>query len=977
MAESGSPPRPSRYKSQRQKQPSVDDMRSSDQYTSLPEEDGIARSKSRYRRKQGLSDPPTDAARPASKQQNDIPSRYHSKHRESPLKPLYQEQIVQAPAQHRRTTANPKRKDDGYGPPPAELGAREPRSFTSDEPSSGAEDLRQQNSNNRDSSNRRNGEPRSASNLPKATPPASEPTGELFPPPKPVEPPVSKDGPPQSGNIRATKSTSHLSAYNDDAEAGCFGGLFKRKRGDVQAPDVQKAPSAPARGNRGEPPTIKPGGGGIVPGTDAPVSAINAGDRHVLVECGKARALFPVTPSTSPTDIIKSAATCLSERIDAKSAVLLEHFGIVGVQRPLRRYEHVRDVMNSWDHDKQNSLLLVDPGTGSLEAELTLAGVPKTEPEEQSWYLSYSQKVGKWEKKFITLRTSGQIVCQKDPDKPKDTVNVCHLSDFDIYTPTQEKLKKKIKPPKKYCCAIKSQQKTSLFEATENFVHFFSTADRQTSDDFYNAVQAWRSYYLVNVLGAGKKEKAKPVVSSNEPRDRSTSNDQIKAHRPQESMESHYQLGSFKPLMDMGQFDRGATSQAVDNSRPESSGGFAKSANQFDVNVSPERRTSTRRKQAPPPLSLNNRVQLAEDEPLANLNRSGSVNKRRSSTEQKRPEAQDFKDSGLLGRKYSQRRKENADRESQRQDAFTAGPNLLNGGLSPREGEFGQTLAGDGLRRQPSARGHTSSGELRHSKSTRDSGCGHTRGGSIDLERSGSRRQKPKPLVDLTPQFREPPQYQSSKKGKGFNPTTLAPGGLIENATTPEDPLGLPVATIFRNTSGQHSNPNSPGLIDLTPQHREPIHHTRKGRGFQPDAPNTSGLVGNATSPEDPLGLPQNNVFRSVNAMPEGRRRAGSVTDASPPVQRRLSAPRAPDAFTGEGLLAASQNRQGWGGSTKGRGVIDGSRANGKPLVDLTADSRFVQGSLLNKVEKAGGIPAPIMDREKRDERSEKYGEGY
>lgn len=31
--------------------------------------------------------------------------------------------------------------------------------------------------------------------------------------------------------------------------------------------------------DNGEPVTIKPGGGGIVPGTDAPISAVNAGDR--------------------------------------------------------------------------------------------------------------------------------------------------------------------------------------------------------------------------------------------------------------------------------------------------------------------------------------------------------------------------------------------------------------------------------------------------------------------------------------------------------------------------------------------------------------------------------------------------------------------------------------------------------------------------------------------------------------------------
>lgn len=967
MADSSSPQIPSRYKSQRRKQASVDETRGSDQYSSPAGEDGIARSKSRYHRKQGhSSDPPNDAARPVSKQQNDTtPSRYHSKHRESPLKPLYQEQIVQAPAQHRRTSSNARRQDDRYASPPAGLGAREPRSLTSDEYSSDAENRRQQYTN-RESSSRSYGEPMQSSILPSATPSASQPTGELFPPPRPVELAAPKDGPPQSSNIRATKSMSQLPVYADEQDTGCFGGLFRRKRGDVQASPAQKAPTAVSRTNGSQPAAIN---------IDAPVSAINAGDRHVLVQCGKSNALFPITPTTTPTDIIKSAATCMSERIDVKSALLLESFTSVGVQRPLRRYEHVRDVMNSWDYDKQNHLILIDPSTGTLEVELTLAGVPKAEPKEQSWYLSYSQKVGKWDKRWVTLRSNGQIICQKDLEKPKDIVNVCHLSDFDIYTPTPEKLRKKIRAPKKYCSAIKSQQKTKMFESEEDFVHFFSTGDKATAEGFYKAVQGWRSWYLVHVLGEGQKEKAKPAANTSELRDRSTSNDYSKTHRAQESVGSHYQLGSFKPLMDVGQFDR--TGQEVDTNEPGSSGGFVKSANQFDVNVSPERRTSTRKRHQPPPLSLNNRAQLAEDEPLANLNRSGSVTKRRSSTEQRRPDPSEFKDTSLLGRSYSQRRKENADRDAQRQEAFTSGPNLLNGGLSPREAEFGQTLAGDGLRRQPSSRGHTSSGEVKRVKSTRDSGRagGHARGSSMDLDRSASRRQKPKPLVDLTPQYREPPQH--SKKGKGFNPTAVGAGGLIENATSPEDPLGIPQATVFRNTSGQHSSPNSPGLVDLNNGYREPIHHARKGRGFHPDAPNASGLVGNATSPDDPLGIPQNNVFRSVNAMPEGRRRAGSVTDASPPVQRRLSAPRAPEAFTGEGLLASSVNRQGWGGTTKGRGVIDGSRAGGKPLVDLSRDSTFVQGSLLNQVQRSEGIPAPIIDREKREERSERYGEGF
>lgn len=63
-------------------------------------------------------------------------------------------------------------------------------------------------------------------------------------------------------------------------------GLFKRKRGE-EAPQSMVAFGSKTTSNSGRPPlmngdrspTIKPGGGGVVPGIDAPVSAVNAGDR--------------------------------------------------------------------------------------------------------------------------------------------------------------------------------------------------------------------------------------------------------------------------------------------------------------------------------------------------------------------------------------------------------------------------------------------------------------------------------------------------------------------------------------------------------------------------------------------------------------------------------------------------------------------------------------------------------------------------
>lgn len=633
-------------------------------------------------------------------------------------------------------------------------------------------------------------------------------------------------------------------------------------------------------------------------GMDAPISAVNAGDRQVLVECGSSQKVFPVTLTTTPVDIIKSAATCMSERINIKSAVLLEHFVTVGVQRPLRRYEHVRDVMNSWDTDRQNSLLLVDPGTGSSEPELSVAGVPQHKPVESSWVLSYSQKVGKWDKRVIALNSEGRITHQKDAFKPHQQENVCHLSDFDIYTPTQDKMRRRIKPPKKFCFAIKSQQKTGMFESTSNFVHFFCTNDRRTADDFYNAVQGWRSWYLVNVMGEGQKPKPSVLPTAAE-KEMGGSYGAAQVHKVGESFDSQHQLGSYKPVVDMDQVEKRPDSKRSANAPPPSAGGFAKSASQFDTTISPERRTSTRRQHPPPALS--NKPLLADDEPLGNLGRRASLNQKRPSSDNSKTSHNETTEKGLLGRSYSQRQREHMDRDRHREQPFTTGPNLLNGA----QAESARPPTQDGPRRTQSTRvKHAafmapSSSELRRNQSTR-------KRDSVDLGRSASTRAKPempRPLVDLTPQYREPPQH--IKKGKGHHPEQIGPGGLIDNATSPDDPLGIPPSVDWR---GRNHSPGTAPQQDPHNQNR-PVSRPRVAR-----------------------------------------------------------APASGDsAFTGEGLLAGGnpQAQQSRGGGDRGRGVpADGSRARG-PLLDVNEPSKFVPGSLLNVVEREGGRDRPPINRQR------------
>lgn len=276
------------------------------------------------------------------------------------------------------------------------------------------------------------------------------------------------------------------------------------------------------------------------PNFDAPVSAVNSGERRVSVKCKNSSITLPINPSTTCKDILNSAALVMSEPIDARTAVLVECFSQLGLERPLRRYERIRDVMNSWDSDSQHYLLVMEASEVAARG-LHLEDVPTKQPLGKAVQMYHSPKPGKWDKRWLKLWENGQISVSKD-ESGIDCINICHLSDFDVYTPTSKQIKK-LKPPKKLCFALKSQQKASMFLDGANFVHFFCTKDKDVADQWYQGIHSWRSWYLVNMLGEGQQKEVGPIMGQQgEPRP-GTGNS--KESTP-------YVLGSFKPLLDFG-----------------------------------------------------------------------------------------------------------------------------------------------------------------------------------------------------------------------------------------------------------------------------------------------------------------------------------------------------------------------------------------------------------------------------------------
>lgn len=614
------------------------------------------------------------------------------------------------------------------------------------------------------------------------------------------------------------------------------------------------------------PRNIEPGGKGIIPGIDAPKSAVNSGDRRVLVQYAESSISLPVTPTTQAQDILYSASNCLSG-IDPKRSVLLESFAKLGLERPLRSYEHIWEVLNSWDYDTQNSLIVVPPSHEAVLGELDVEAVPQDQPKEEMFHIYHSQKPGKWDKRYVTLRADGQVVLAKKLGHAP--TNICHLSDFDIYSPTARQLAKKLKPPKKICFAVKSQQKSNMFVSTENFVHFFATNDKDLAANWYKAVHRWRSWYLFHVRGHGQKQGISQTESTES---------------------TPYELGSFKPLLDMSSLERDLPTSEKP-ARPHTADAKVSSKEMYAYKKST-------RERAPPPTSFPKKLTVDTEDALPQ-SRSGPLVKGTSPEE---IEAETFSPTGLLGRTYTQRQKAMREREEKERMANQyADDGLFSHGLLSNLSPHTTQPTNFQSYSTPSSRQNSRSNTMRSTHAPDLSTSAPNRSKSV--------RQKPKPLVDLTPVYQEPPQH--ARKGRGV---TLEPGvPLVEGATGPElcpGAIVIPSATTWRRPTQQVTSPMSDGVspgfgaATLGRSNTMSSHHHNTYQNFM-----------NMTSPT-------------------------SFTSPDTP-------------FAPNSLLARSMTTS-HGGKSKGRGVATGDRNTTKPMLDLGPKSPFAEGSLLRNLESSG-----------------------
>ncbi|KAI9852008.1 MAG: hypothetical protein M1838_002131 [Thelocarpon superellum] len=596
--------------------------------------------------------------------------------------------------------------------------------------------------------------------------------GRVFSGPTTKRDPVSSDVPPRQeagieGSARKVRLQEVDARPRDEQDGGealqkdRFKLFSRRKAKDDPTPTSFTSPSSQAHAHarpKDEQPGIEPGGGGIVPGTDAPISAVNAGERRVKIKCGETYINLPVNPDTTPIDLLHAATVRLQKPTVPDASKLVESFTPLGLERPLRQYEKVRDVMNSWDRDSQNGLILLPTEAEAQDRALEAAQVPQDRPGEISAYLHYSRQPGKWEKRWATLRPDGQMFVAKKADaKDKDVTNICHLSDFDIYTPTRRQAKA-LKAPKKYCLAVKSQQRSSMFLSAANYVHFFAADDQSLAAQWYTAVQGWRSWYLVNRVGVVDR----PSTATTEPARTNSSHGQESLHVARRSIQGEIAQNG-RPSASRRTSGQGHAPATGDAGVPRSRA--ASDANPHGAQHEVAHHRPPRERRAPP-ISFPKKLTKAHSE--------GS-----------RPETSDgehlihaiappageatFAPNSLLGRTYSQRQETLYQREmtAKEEGPFIDGPSLLrNSSLAQRD---------------------RSSTHSSH-RSAVDSPAVHTIGSTPSRYQPTPSRtpSQPRPLVDLSgAEHRELPHHQ--KKGRGYVVDHVPPGGLVDAATAASD----------------------------------------------------------------------------------------------------------------------------------------------------------------------------------------------
>ncbi|KAJ3552976.1 hypothetical protein NM688_g3871 [Phlebia brevispora] len=156
-----------------------------------------------------------------------------------------------------------------------------------------------------------------------------------------------------------------------------------------------------------------------------------------------------------------------------------------GLERPIRSFEVVSEVTNSWLADKTVNMLMAKKTP--LASKLSRAAIPTSSPL-CSGFVQHEYKKGKWQKRWMELREHSLWLSKREGGK--DQVMLCSMNNFDAYVVTRV-----TKAPKGYVFAVKSTDNITYFESTDDYLHMFSVSEKE-GENWLEKILLARSYII-------------------------------------------------------------------------------------------------------------------------------------------------------------------------------------------------------------------------------------------------------------------------------------------------------------------------------------------------------------------------------------------------------------------------------------------------------------------------------------------------
>ncbi|KAL7315986.1 hypothetical protein PS15m_005140 [Mucor circinelloides] len=155
-----------------------------------------------------------------------------------------------------------------------------------------------------------------------------------------------------------------------------------------------------------------------------------------------------------------------------------------GVERPLREWEIVLDVLSVWEPDASNALLVKKY---SYHYTLTSESILQKKIPPMHGWLSIEYKKGKWQKRYCFVKDNA-IHHSKD-NKGSSSSILCHLATYDVYTLLQP-----IRiSPTPFVFAIRAQDRSSIFEKESDYMRFLAVGDQDEMKDWVLSIRCTKS----------------------------------------------------------------------------------------------------------------------------------------------------------------------------------------------------------------------------------------------------------------------------------------------------------------------------------------------------------------------------------------------------------------------------------------------------------------------------------------------------